>query len=106
MHVGSLHLPTESGPEVEPPALRPAVVFGVLFFVLLVRLLHMASAMTSPLTYQAGPDEEFYWRFGQAVAAGQGQDSPEFTFMDPAYGYLLGGIFKLFGANLFVVYLL
>src|SRR5581483_4506032 len=34
------------------------------------------------------------------------QDSPEFTFMDPAYGYLLGGIFKLFGVNLFVVYLL
>ncbi len=26
--------------------------------------------------------------------------------MDPAYGYLLGGIFKVFGVNLFVVYLL
>jgi len=96
----------ESGAEVGPPALRPAVVFGVLFFVLLVRLLHLASAMTSPLTYQVGPDEEFYSRFGQAVAAGHGQDSPEFTFMDPAYGYLLGGIFTLFGTNLFVVYVL
>ena len=63
--------------------------------------------MSSPLTYQPGPDEDYYRRFGEAVAAGQGaQNSPEFTFMDPAYGYILGMIFKLVGPNLFVVYLL
>ena len=83
------------------------VVFGVLGLVLAIRLLQLSSALGSPLSYQPGPDEDYYRRFGLAVAAGQGaQDSPEFTFMDPAYGYLLGGIFKLFGVNLFVVYLL
>jgi len=82
-------------------------LFGVLGLVLVIRLLQLSSAMGSPLTWQPGPDEDYYRRFGLAVAAGQGaQDSPEFTFMDPAYGYLLGGIFKLFGVNLFVVYLL
>jgi len=82
-------------------------VLGVLALVLVIRLLQLSSAMGSPLTWQPGPDEDYYRRFGLAVAVGQGaQDSPEFTFMDPAYGYLLGGIFKLFGVNLFVVYLL
>jgi 4-amino-4-deoxy-L-arabinose transferase-like glycosyltransferase len=58
------------------------------------------------LSYQPGPDEEYYLRFGQAVAAGQGQDTPEFTFMDPAYGYLLGAVFRVAGVSLFTVYAL
>ena len=32
--------------------------------------------------------------------------SPEFNFMDPGYGYLLGAVFKVAGVNLFAVYLL
>jgi tetratricopeptide (TPR) repeat protein len=86
--------------------IRPIVVLGVLAIALALRLTHLSSAMLSPLSYQPGPDEDYYLRFGQAVAAGQGQDSPEFTFLDPGYGYLLGAIFKLAGANLFAVYLL
>jgi hypothetical protein len=58
------------------------------------------------LSYQPGPDEDYYQRFGAAVAEGRGADTPEFTFMDPGYGYLLGAAFKLFGINTFVVYLL
>lgn len=81
-------------------------VFGVLALAFVLRLLHLSSAMSSPLTYNPGPDEDYYRRFGLAVAAGTGQDSPEFTFMDPAYGYLLGAIFRLIGPNLFAVYLL
>jgi hypothetical protein len=95
-----------AAPLAPAPILPPGLVFAVMFLVLLVRLLHLSNAMTSPLTYHVGPDEEYYQRFGQAVAADRGQDSTEFTFMDPAYGYLLGGIFKLFGVNLFVVYIL
>jgi len=73
----------------------------------ILRVAQLASATLSPLTYQPGPDEDYYRRFGEAVAAGQAaQLGPEFTFMDPAYGYLLGVIFKLVGTNLFVVYLL
>jgi tetratricopeptide (TPR) repeat protein len=84
----------------------PIVVFGALSLVFALRLWHLSSAMLSPLSYQPGPDEDYYLHLGQAVAAGQGQDTPEFTFLDPAYGYLLGAVFKLAGVNLFVVYLL
>jgi len=96
----------ESARRSNSPFLSPIVVIGLLGLVLAIRLAHLSSAMVSPLTYQPGPDEDYYQRFGQAVAAGQGQNSPEFTFMDPAYGYLLGAIFKLAGVNVFVVYLL
>ena len=81
-------------------------VFGVLALVFLIRLAHLSSAMVSPLTYQLGPDEDYYRRFGLAIALGQDSNSPEFTFMDPAYGYILGAIFRVLGPNLFVVYLL
>jgi tetratricopeptide (TPR) repeat protein len=86
--------------------IKPIVVFGAVGLALALRLAHLSSASLSPLSYQPGPDEEYYLRFGEAVAAGQGQYSPEFTFMDPAYGYLLGAVFKLLGVNLFAVYAL
>jgi tetratricopeptide (TPR) repeat protein len=86
--------------------LKPVVVFGVLGLVLALRLAHLSSALVSPLSYQPGPDEEYYLRFGQAVVSGQGQDGAEFTFMDPAYGYLLGTVFKIAGVNLFAIYVL
>jgi len=89
-----------------PMSLNPTVVFGVVALVLALRLVHLSSALFSPLSYQPGPDEEYYLRFGQAVAAGVGQDAPEFTFMDPAYGYLLGAVFKVAGVSLFTVYAL
>ena len=92
--------PSDSNP------IKPMVVFGVLGLVLALRLAHLSSALVSPLSYQPGPDEEYYLRFGQAVLAGQGQDAAVFTFMDPAYGYLLGAIFKLIGVAPAAVYLL
>ena len=82
------------------------IVFGVLALVLALRMWQLSSAMLSPLSYQPGPDEDYYLHFGQAVASGQGQNSAEFTFLDQGYGFLLGGIFKLVGVNLFVVYFL
>jgi len=82
----------------------PFMVLLVLAFVLGVRVLHLTYALRSPLMFQPGPDEEFYLRFGQALARGAGETA-EFAFMDPGYGYFLGLIFKLLGTNLFVVYL-
>ena len=82
------------------------MVLMVLAVTFALRLLQLRSALNSPLTYQPGPDEDFYFRFGKAVAGGAGSDSTEFAFMDPAYGYILGLIFKLAGPNLFVVYFL
>ena len=78
----------------------------MLALVLALRMWQLSSAMLSPLSYQPGPDEDYYLHFGQAVASGQGQNSAEFTFLDQGYGFLLGGIFKLVGVNLFVVYFL
>ena len=46
----------------------PLMVFLVLAVALMVRLLHLRYALNSPLTYQPGPDEDFYFRFGKAVA--------------------------------------
>jgi 4-amino-4-deoxy-L-arabinose transferase-like glycosyltransferase len=89
-----------------PLRLKPLVVFAALAFVLALRLAHFSSAMLSPLTYQPGPDEDYYLRFGQAVASGHGQYTAEFTFMDPAYGYLLGAIFKITGVSVAAVYAL
>jgi tetratricopeptide (TPR) repeat protein len=90
----------------QAPGLNPIVVFGVLALALAVRVMHFSSALQSPLSYQPGPDEDYYLRFGQAVASGRGADAPEFTFMDPGYGYLLGAAFKLVGVNPVAVYLL
>ena len=88
------------------PTPKPVIVFAVLAFVLALRVMHLSSALQSPLSYQPGPDEDYYLRFGEAVAAGRGAESSEFTFMDPGYGYLLGAVFKLVGVNAFAVYLL
>lgn len=76
-----------------------------LTFVLLLRLIHLWFALRSPLTFQMGPDEDYYYRFGMDVAHGQFGLTSEFGFMDPLYGYLLGAILK-FAGNLFPVYLI
>src|SRR5256885_17113820 len=63
----------------------PPAVFGVVALALIVRLVQLSSAMVSPLTYQPGPDEDYYRRFAEAVAAGGGGgDNPEVSFLGPA----------------------
>ena len=79
--------------------------FSVLCLVLALRVAHLLCALRSPLTYQIGPDEDFYRRFGLDVAFGSGGMTPEFGFMDPLYGYLLGAAIK-FAGSVFPMYLL
>jgi hypothetical protein len=99
-------LPARANRSIGESLSRNAIL-AVLVLAFVVRLAQLTSAMQSPLTYQPGPDEDYYSRFAQAVVAGHGaQYSPEFTFMDPAYGYILAAIFAVVGPNLFVVYLL
>jgi tetratricopeptide (TPR) repeat protein len=96
---------TEAGTEHPAASAQlPLAVIGVMAFVFALRLLHLSSALVSPLSYQLGPDEDYYWRFAHAVASGVGQNSAEFTFMDPGYGYLLGGMIRFFGANILFVF--
>ena len=71
----------------------------------LLRLLQLVSAVHSPLAYQFGPDEDYYLRFGHAVADGSIWSNSDFAFMDPLYGFGLGALIRWFGANLFLIYL-
>lgn len=85
-----------------PGALLPQRSFEraaavVVALALAVRMAHLAFALRSPLTFQLGPDEDYYLRFAQDVAFGGGGLQSEFAFMDPLYGYLLGAVLKLVG---------
>ena len=82
------------------------VLLIVLSVVGVLRILHFASAMQSPLTYQLGPDENYYLRFARDVAFGTGGMTAEFAFMDPLYGYLLGLVLRCSGGNVFPMYVL
>src|SRR5262245_20471918 len=76
-----------------------------MFVVLALRLLHMRYAIAGPLTWQLGPDEEYYRQFGLDVASGAFGLVERFAFMDPLYGYIVGGVLKLTG-SLFPLFLL
>lgn len=83
---------------------RQGILLTLLSLELLLRLLQLHFAIRSPLTWQMGPDEDFYFRFGQDVAFGRLGLAEEFAFMDPLYGYLIGSVLKL-GGGLFPLYL-
>ncbi|HEX4241832.1 MAG TPA: tetratricopeptide repeat protein [Steroidobacteraceae bacterium] len=99
--------PSAADPSVRDLSRRTSMLILVLLALALgLRLAHLSSALASPLSYQLSPDEGYYLTFSKAVAAGHGTDSAELISLDPGYGYLLGAAFRLFGANLFVVFLL
>jgi 4-amino-4-deoxy-L-arabinose transferase-like glycosyltransferase len=83
---------------------RPVLI--VLGIVLILRLIHLAFAMLSPLSFQLSPDEDYYMRFALSVAQGNGGSTAQFAFMDPAYGYIAGMVFRIFGGSLFALYIL
>jgi 4-amino-4-deoxy-L-arabinose transferase-like glycosyltransferase len=86
-----------------PPSAR--LPLAILALAALLRLLHLAGALRSPLTWNPGPDEDFYLQFARQVAAG-GMPPVEFAFMDPLYGWLAGALFALAGPGVFALYLL
>jgi tetratricopeptide (TPR) repeat protein len=90
-------------PPVRPLWLRAGVAVVVL--ALLLRLAHLAAAARSPLSFQIGPDEDYYLRFARDVAFGSGGLQSEFAFMDPLYGHLLGCVLWLAGGSAFPMYL-
>jgi len=83
---------------------QKTLIFLVLALALTVRLVHLASSATNPMTYHPGADESFYLSFGKDVAQGQFGLSAQYIFMDPLYGYLIGFFSWLIGQNLFVIY--
>ena len=83
---------------------RPVLI--VLGIVLILRLIHLAFALRSPLSFQLSPDEDYYMRFALSVAQGNGASTAQFAFMDPAYGYIAGLVFRIFSGSLFALYML
>ncbi|MCB1555563.1 MAG: tetratricopeptide repeat protein [Xanthomonadales bacterium] len=81
-------------------------LWGVLTVALLLRMLQIAAAARSPITFNPGADESYYLQFGAWVAAHGLAVPTDFAFMDPAYGYLLGGVLGAFGGSVLAVYLL
>ena len=45
-------------------------------------------------------------RFGISVAQGIGGSTAQFAFMDPAYGYIAGMVFRISGGSLLALYIL
>jgi tetratricopeptide (TPR) repeat protein len=74
-------------------------LLAVLAGCLVIRLLHLSYAIDSPLTYQLGPDEQYYLAMARDVAFGQGGMHAGFAFMDPLYGYLMGALLWLGGGS-------
>ena len=60
-------------------------LLATLGLALLLRLVHLLSTPSNPLTYHPGPDEDYYIRFGLDVAQGQLGLTPDFIFMDPRF---------------------
>ena len=86
-------------------ATQRQALLAILALALLLRLSHFWFALHGPLAFQTGPDEDYYLRFGRDVAGGMSGMTPEFAFMDPLYGYLLGAVIAVTG-NEFGMFLL
>jgi len=87
-----------------PRRLHPRWPLAVIGLLVLLRLLHVVSALRSPLTYEPGPDEVYHLEFARALIEGRATDAA-YGFMDPLYPYALAGLFSLVGQNLFVLFL-
>ncbi len=85
---------------------RISPILWVLAAAFCLRFIHLLTSLDSPLFWRQGPDEDYYRRFGEDVAFGGFGFDPEFAFMDPLYGYVLGAVFWIAGKTLFPVYLL
>lgn len=71
-----------------------------------MRLLHLAASADNPLLYSPALDEAYYIALGRSIASGRLLGEQGLFFMDPLYGYVLGGLFHVFGDNLTTVRLL
>ena len=75
------------------------VVFGI---ALIMRVIYLMQSSDNPLLYIQQLDEEFYVNYGKSLLAGASADSHPKFYMDPLYGFFLGGLFFLFDDNLII----
>jgi 4-amino-4-deoxy-L-arabinose transferase-like glycosyltransferase len=70
---------------------------------LTLRIVHLAANSGNPMLYMPVLDESYYVELGKVIAGGKWLGEDGIFFMDPLYGYFLGGLFFLFGDNLTTV---
>lgn len=75
------------------------VVFGV---AMVMRIIYFLQATDNPLLYIQQLDEEFYSNYGKSLISDHPDDGTSKFYMDPLYGFFLGGIYYLFGDNLLI----
>lgn len=74
--------------------------FGVaLVFAARLRLLHVQGLRKTPFFSTLVGDSALYDHWAQQLAAGQGARGP--FFVDPLYPYFLGGLYRVFGHDLY-----
>jgi 4-amino-4-deoxy-L-arabinose transferase-like glycosyltransferase len=78
-------------------------LFYICLLGLTLRIIHLMSGAENPLLYMPVLDERYYVGLGKAIAEGKWLGEDGLFFMDPLYGYFLGGLFLLFGDNLTTV---
>lgn len=88
------------------PRLQRVLGSWVLFALALVvaarlRILHVLSLRRTPFFSTLVGDSALYDRWAQQLAAGEGGHGP--FFVDPLYPYFLGGLYRVFGHDLFAV---
>jgi len=75
------------------------VIFGI---ALLMRVIYLLQSTDNPLLYIPQLDEEFYVNFGRSLVASDSGDVQSQLYMDPLYGFFLGGIYYLFGDSILI----
>lgn len=88
------------------PDFGARAALAIFLLALALRVLYFAQSAENPLLYFPVLDETYYIELGRAIAAGSWIGEERVFFMDPLYGYLLGGLFRLFGENLTTIRLL
>ena len=63
-------------------------------------------SFSNPLFYTQALDENYYIGLGRSIASGYMLGEPGLFYMDPLYGYFVGALFFIFGADMLPVRLL
>jgi len=82
------------------------ILFYTILLGLAARIVFFSLLRQYPLLYAPTLDEAYYINLGRTIAGGYLAGEKGFFYMDPLYGYFLGGIFSIFGDNLTIVRLI
>ncbi|MFC1591205.1 tetratricopeptide repeat protein [Thermodesulfobacteriota bacterium] len=91
-------------PPPPPPAARtqawiyPACLAGILLGALLIRLLYISQARSTPIAHGLACDTDYYAGLAKKILSGDFAH-PDFNYLNPVYPFFLAGIYGLFGQS-------